>query len=75
MQHQNDPELGVYVIDRFTYHALKFLEKLKADSKHTLADFVSWRHWFIKGLEHVVIENSMRMRGEWERLRYLISVN
>ena len=40
-QHHVDPAIGVYIIDRFTYYALEFLEKVTPDSKKTLAQFVS----------------------------------
>lgn len=40
-QHHVDPAIGVYIIDRFTYYALEFLERVTPDSKKTLAQFVS----------------------------------
>ena len=39
LSHHVDPKIGVYVIDRFTYYALEFLEKLKQDSQKTINDF------------------------------------
>lgn len=39
LSHHVDPKIGVYVIDRFTYFALEFLEKLKQDSQKTINDF------------------------------------
>lgn len=36
-----DPAIGVYVIDRFTYYALDFLEKVEPTSSKTLGEFVS----------------------------------
>lgn len=36
-----DSAIGVYIIDRYTYYALEFLEKVEADSKKTLGEFVS----------------------------------
>lgn len=39
-QHHVDPAIGVYIIDRFTYYALEFLERVTPDSKKTLAQFV-----------------------------------
>ena len=39
LSHHVDPKIGVYVIDRFTYYALEFLEKLKQDSQKTIDDF------------------------------------
>ncbi|OBA15528.1 uncharacterized protein OGAPODRAFT_37824, partial [Ogataea polymorpha] len=38
--HHSDTEIGVAVIDRFTYFNLEFLEKLEKDSKSTLQDLV-----------------------------------
>lgn len=42
LQHHVDPAIGVYIIDRYTYYALEFLERVRPDSKKTLAEFV-WR--------------------------------
>jgi GPI-anchor transamidase subunit K len=39
LSHHVDPKIGVYVIDRFTYYALEFLEKLKQDSQKTINEF------------------------------------
>jgi len=33
LSHHVDPAIGVYVIDRYTYHALEFLEKVDRNSK------------------------------------------
>ena len=41
LQHHVDPAIGVYIIDRYTYYVLEFLEKVTKDSKKTLAQFVS----------------------------------
>ena len=41
LQHHVDPAIGVYIIDRFTYYALEFLEKVTPDSNHKLSEFVS----------------------------------
>ncbi|PVD21516.1 hypothetical protein C0Q70_17314 [Pomacea canaliculata] len=41
LSHHVDPALGVYVIDRYTYHALEFLEGVKPGSKKTVGQFVS----------------------------------
>ncbi|KAH3668059.1 hypothetical protein OGAPHI_001813 [Ogataea philodendri] len=38
--HHSDTEIGVAVIDRFTYFSLEFLENLEKDSKLTLQDLV-----------------------------------
>ncbi|KAK3781307.1 hypothetical protein RRG08_018934 [Elysia crispata] len=39
LSHHVDPALGVYVIDRYTYYALEFLENVKPGSKKTMAQF------------------------------------
>lgn len=36
-----DPAIGVYIIDRYTYYALEFLEKVTPDSTTTMEEFVS----------------------------------
>lgn len=36
-----DPAIGVYIIDRYTYYALEFLEKVTPDSRTTMEEFVS----------------------------------
>jgi phosphatidylinositol glycan class K len=36
-----DYSIGVYVIDRFTYYALEFLETVDQNSKKTINDLVS----------------------------------
>lgn len=40
LQHHVDPAIGVYIIDRYTYYALEFLEKVTPDSKTTMEEFV-----------------------------------
>lgn len=40
-QHHVDPAIGVYIIDRYTYYALEFLEKVEINSKRTIGEFVS----------------------------------
>ncbi|XP_037079870.1 putative GPI-anchor transamidase [Pollicipes pollicipes] len=40
LSHHLDASLGVYVIDKYTYHALDFMEKLRKDSKKSMADFL-----------------------------------
>jgi phosphatidylinositol glycan class K len=40
LSHHVDPAIGVYIIDRYTYHALEFLETVKPDSKLTMAQFL-----------------------------------
>jgi len=39
LSHHVDPNIGVYIIDRFTYYALEFLERVAPNSKSTLAEF------------------------------------
>lgn len=39
LSHHVDPAIGVYIIDRFTYHALEFMEKVAPDSSKTLNEF------------------------------------
>lgn len=41
LSHHVDPAIGVYIIDRYTYYALDFLEKVKPSSSRTLDEFVS----------------------------------
>lgn len=36
-----DMSIGVYVIDRFTYYTLEFLESVNQNSKKTLYELVS----------------------------------
>lgn len=39
LSHHIDPAIGVYVIDRYTYYALEFLERVKSQGTETLAQF------------------------------------
>ncbi|RWS20230.1 tick legumain-like protein [Leptotrombidium deliense] len=39
LSHHGDPTIGVYVIDRYTYYALEFLEKVTINSSKSLNDF------------------------------------
>jgi phosphatidylinositol glycan class K len=41
LSHHVDPAIGVYIIDRYTYYALEFLEHVTPTSNHTLGQFVS----------------------------------
>lgn len=41
--HHLDPEIGVAVIDRFTYYNLETLEKLNGEDKSSLKDLVGQR--------------------------------
>ncbi|XP_013412428.1 GPI-anchor transamidase-like, partial [Lingula anatina] len=40
LSHHVDSAIGVYVIDRYTYYALEFLEKVTPESKKTLSQFL-----------------------------------
>lgn len=40
LSHHGDPTIGVYIIDRYTYYALDFLEKVTINSNKTLAEFL-----------------------------------
>lgn len=41
LSHHVDSAIGVYIIDRYTYYALEFLEKVNADSKKSIAEFLT----------------------------------
>lgn len=41
-----DPAIGVYIIDRYTYYALDFLEKVEPSSSKMLSEFVSVKTLF-----------------------------
>jgi len=38
--HHSDPDLGVHVIDRFTYHTLEFFENVDVESEKTVDEYV-----------------------------------
>jgi len=40
LSHHGDPTIGVYIIDRYTYYALEFLEKVDINSKKSLGQFL-----------------------------------
>ncbi|GIY08143.1 GPI-anchor transamidase [Caerostris extrusa] len=40
LSHHGDPTIGVYVIDRYTYYALDFLEKINKGSTKTMGQFL-----------------------------------
>ncbi|XP_077298561.1 phosphatidylinositol glycan anchor biosynthesis class K [Arctopsyche grandis] len=40
LSHHVDPVIGVYIIDRYTYYALEFLEKVQPDSDKTMGEFL-----------------------------------
>ncbi|CAG9797716.1 unnamed protein product [Chironomus riparius] len=41
LSHHVDPAIGVYIIDRYTYYALEFLEKVQPNSKSTMGEFLT----------------------------------
>ncbi|KDR17719.1 putative GPI-anchor transamidase [Zootermopsis nevadensis] len=41
LSHHVDPAIGVYIIDRYTYYALDFLERVEPDSTKTMGEFLS----------------------------------
>ena len=40
LSHHVDPAIGVYIIDRYTYYALEFLERVEPDSRRTMGEFL-----------------------------------
>ncbi|KAG1693176.1 GPI-anchor transamidase [Nymphon striatum] len=40
LSHHGDPSIGVYVVDRYTFYLLDFLQGVSANSKRTLAEFL-----------------------------------
>jgi phosphatidylinositol glycan class K len=40
LSHHGDPTIGVYIIDRYTYYALEFLEKVTINSTKSLGQFL-----------------------------------
>jgi phosphatidylinositol glycan class K len=41
LSHHVDPAIGVYIIDRYTFYALEFLEKVEPNSKKTMGEFLT----------------------------------
>uniref|UniRef100_A0A1B6MNQ7 GPI-anchor transamidase n=1 Tax=Graphocephala atropunctata TaxID=36148 RepID=A0A1B6MNQ7_9HEMI len=41
LSHHVDPAIGVYIIDRYTYYALAFLERVQPDSAQTMGEFLA----------------------------------
>lgn len=41
LSHHGDPTIGVYIIDRYTYYALEFLEKVSVNSSKSVGQFLS----------------------------------
>lgn len=46
LSHHVDPAIGVYIIDRYTYYALEFLEHVTPTSNQTLGQFVCFFFFF-----------------------------
>lgn len=40
LSHHVDPSIGVYMIDRYTFYALEFLEKVQPNSDRTMGEFL-----------------------------------
>ncbi|KAL7294629.1 hypothetical protein TKK_0011933 [Trichogramma kaykai] len=40
LSHHVDPAIGVYIIDRYTYYALEFLETVESSSRKNLSEFL-----------------------------------
>lgn len=40
LSHHVDPSVGVYMIDRYTYYALEFLEKVQPNSQKSMGEFL-----------------------------------
>lgn len=40
LSHHVDPSIGVYMIDRYTFYALEFLEKVQPNSDRTMEEFL-----------------------------------
>ncbi|KAK7584166.1 hypothetical protein V9T40_005129 [Parthenolecanium corni] len=41
LSHHIDPAIGVYIIDRYTFYALRFLEKVQPDSALNMSSFLA----------------------------------
>ena len=41
LSHHVDPAIGVYIIDRYTYYALEFLEKVTPEGRQTIGQFLN----------------------------------
>jgi len=58
LQHHVDPAIGVYIIDRYTFYALKFLENVKLKSRISMKSFVSYLifcTYYVVYLKHFII--------------------
>jgi phosphatidylinositol glycan class K len=51
-QHHPDWDIGVAVIDSYTYYNLEFLENIDMSSTKTLKDLVSWNDGFEINVYH-----------------------
>ncbi|ESN94937.1 hypothetical protein HELRODRAFT_115063 [Helobdella robusta] len=40
LSHHTDPAIGVFIIDRYTYYVLEFLEQVRSDSNHTMGQLL-----------------------------------
>jgi len=41
LSHHGDPTIGVYIIDRYTYYAIEFLDTVNATNSKSLSSFLS----------------------------------
>lgn len=41
LSHHVDPAIGVYIIDRYTYYALAFLERVQPNSTKSMSEFLA----------------------------------
>ncbi|CAB3983277.1 GPI-anchor transamidase-like [Paramuricea clavata] len=42
LSHHSDPEIGVYVVDRYTYYVLQFLERVEPNSRVTIDELFQY---------------------------------
>ncbi|XP_028408342.1 GPI-anchor transamidase-like [Dendronephthya gigantea] len=42
LSHHSDPEIGVYVVDRYTYYVLQFLEQVEPNSRATIGQLFQY---------------------------------
>lgn len=54
LSHHVDPSIGVYMIDRYTYYALEFLENVQVNSQKTMGEFVSMSWIFLFQLIRII---------------------
>lgn len=60
--HHSDVEIGVAVIDRFTYYSLEFLEQIEKNSTATLQDLFDY-YTFEKVHSHVGVKTDLYQRN------------